>query len=115
MTEKDLLGDPIEPTPAMTAPLPWRVFHVNDHECWVARSMQEAKATAAESWGMTLAEAEAGGEFDDAAEITDARMHELMVTDDESFEHRTVSFRTHLDRLIERGLSAPEFFCGEDY
>jgi hypothetical protein len=47
----DLLGDPVVDPPAMNAPLPWRVWYLNEYEFWVARNLNELRAAYIENHG----------------------------------------------------------------
>lgn len=106
----DLLGDQIPATPAMDAPLPWRVYCMDDYPTYfVARSLAEAKAAAAEAWGddPTLTE--------DAYELSDeALLAEKINVADEGEPPVFQTFRAYLDELIAGGLSQPDFFASAE-
>lgn len=99
----------------MTAPLPWRVYRMNDYEWWVARTLDEAKADAAKQWGYSVEDAERDEMYDDPDELTDAEMEHLKFRED-MFDplSPTRSFREELDRMIADGLSEPGFFAGTE-
>jgi hypothetical protein len=107
----DLLGDQIPDTPAMTAPLPWHVYQMNDHpEWWIARTLDEAREAASAAWGDHDPEL-----TEDAFELCDESMIEMTLdcSEDPGFYSPIVrTFREELDRRIAAGLSAPEFFAG---
>lgn len=107
MTTKDLVGDPLSPTPAMTDPIPWRVFYVNDMEWWVARSLDELKAAYIESTGVD--------DFDETYEVEEKALDELRVAltdEDDNPSGESQTFRQLLAERVACGLSAPEFFAG---
>lgn len=103
----DLFGQPIADPPPMNAPLPWRVFQMNDHpEWWIARTLEEAKAAVAEAWGDDDPELVV-----DAFELSDESLSAETLTDDEADPPVKRTFREELDLRIARGLAAPEFFA----
>jgi hypothetical protein len=110
----DLVGDPLPETPSMTAPLPWRVFRMNDCEWWVARTLAEAMGQYLIQTGIPAAEA-----FDGERELTDEEMDRLHYIDiDENERPVKESRRTFRDELAQRvsaGLSMPELFACTEY
>jgi hypothetical protein len=109
----DLLGDPVAPTPAMDAPLPWRVYRLNDCDWWVARTLEEAKADFIQTVGSDW-----GNEFEDAEELSEADMERLQFIDTDEDERplgTKTSFRDELARRVAAGITAPEQFASTEY
>jgi hypothetical protein len=110
---KDLLGNPMPETPPMTAPLPWRVFRMDDCDWWVARSLEEAKATYLHETGVDNEYVE------DARELTDEEMDRLHYVDsderDRPVKASRRSFRVELAQRVSAGLSKPELFASTEY
>ena len=116
----DLLGDPLPATPAMTDPLPWRVFRLNDCDWWFARSLEEAIADYKHQTG-------AGDEeLEDARELTEEELDRLMFTDDpdDPLSATLHTFRDELRARIqlqgeleaEHGIPRkPELFASTEY
>jgi hypothetical protein len=110
---KDLLGHPISPTPAMTDPLPMRVFAMNDCDWWMARSLEEAKADYCHQTGSTESEL-----CPEARELTDAELDRLRITDLDDNERpsgKSRSFRKELQRRVDAGITKPEMFASTEY
>jgi hypothetical protein len=107
---KDLFGTEHPDPPPMTAPLPWRVYCMDDYEWWVAKSLDEAKVAYAKD---RMSDAEAAEYIEDAHELSDEAMDSLKFTDTDEHDEPTVTrtFREELARRIEHGLSAPELFA----
>jgi hypothetical protein len=111
----DLLGDPVPEIPAMTDPLPWRVFRMNDYEWWVARTLEEAKADYQQTVG-PMPEDEA---FDDPGELTDAELDRLKFIEDPEvpptkWVRRT--FREELERISKSEFDKkPGMFACTEY
>lgn len=104
MTSTDLLGDPVPETPPMTAPLPFRVFRLNDCEWWMARTLAEA----IEDWrSCTGIEPDPS---DEPRELTDAELdaNKFFDPDDPAAPRRT--FREELE-IRARGATGPQFFA----
>lgn len=103
----------------MSAPLPWRVFYMNDCEWWCARTLQEAKEDAARTWGCSVEQAEKDGMYDDPYELCDAELDRLHYVDTDERERPVKkSRRTFRDELAQRvaaGLSRPELFACTEY
>ena len=110
----DLLGDPAPETPPMDAPLPWAVFQITESEWYVARTLDEAKGTAADDMDMTVAECEADL-FVDAHELTATEMETYMFVDDERPGAPKVPFRQALAERIAAGITGPAMFAAHDY
>jgi hypothetical protein len=111
---KDLLGQQEPDPPAMTAPLEWRIYRLNDCEWWVARTLQEAK----EDYQYTIGPMTDEDAFEDPAEISEANYDNLRFTDVDEGERPTgitMSFREELIRRIAAGLSSPEMFAATEY
>lgn len=104
----DLLGDPIPETPPMTEPLPWRVFMLNDYEWYMARSLDEAKATAAEQWGYTIEQCERDELFDEAEELDDAALDRLQFCDDTHLPDGPMIKRSFREELARRSAIDPK-------
>jgi hypothetical protein len=88
----------------MTAPLPWRVFKVNDCDWYIARTLEEAIATWVRDTGWNDCD-----DFEDARELSEAELDRLKFIEDrelprEDWVRRT--FREELDRRSASG--APE-------
>lgn len=106
----DLFGDPLPPTPPMSAPLPWRVFRVSDCEWWLARSLDEARAHYREFTGEDIDE--------DARELTDAELCRLQFIDDPDrplAKGRKRSFAKELALRISAGVDGPQMFACSEY
>lgn len=107
----DLLGDPLPATPAMNAPLPWRVFWLTDCEWWVARTLAEAIEDYTRVTGAPVEE--------DAHELTDDEMDRLYFIDQDEHERPIKSsrrpFRVELAQRVAAGLSKPELFARTEY
>lgn len=113
---KDLLS--VQETPGMSAPLPWRVFYMNDCEWWVARSLEEAKVDAAKAWGCSVATAEADGMYDDPYELCDAELERLKFVVDRELpekQWKRITFREELERRVAVGMMQPELFACTEY
>ncbi len=111
---KDLLGDEQPDPPAMDAPLPWRVYALDDCDWWVARSLDEALQDYQTQTGIRPD----GPEVEDAYELTDAELDSLKFTDCDEHERPTGdarTFREELARRVAEGLSAPEHFASTEY
>lgn len=112
----DLLGDPIAETPAMDAPLPWRVYRMNHLTEWVmARTEPEAIACYLEHWrgcgdSRTEDELRAARAIEDPHELTDAEL-----ADEEFWDGRyRRSFALELaDRI--RTVRVAMFFASTEY
>jgi hypothetical protein len=111
---KDLFGEPLPETPAMDAPLPWRVYRLNDCEWWIARSLEEARSSYTQTTGVDGEHA-----FDSENELTDAQLESLFFVDrDDNDVPLKKSRRTFLEELRRRvaaGLAAPELFASTEY
>lgn len=91
----------------MDAPLPWRIFKLNDCDWWVARTLEEAKA----SWQATCGPDE-GETFEDAYELTDADMDRLKMTDYDDPKAPKPTFREYLKQFPP---TRPEMFASTEY
>ena len=111
----DLFGQPLPPTPAMTDPLPMRVFRLNECDWWMARSLIEAKADYLATFG-PMPEDEA---FDDPRELSDADLDRLQFVDTDVDENPIKgsrrSFREELQQRIEAGANWPQHFASTEY
>lgn len=108
----DLLGDPVAPTPPMDAPLPWRVYRLNDCDWWVARSLEEAKADYIASCGGD------DDSFEDPHELTDAELDRMQINgmdENERLAGTKHSFREELKQRVAAGLTGPAFFASTEY
>lgn len=91
----DLLA--VQDTPDMTAPLPWRVFKMDDCDWWMARTLQEARETYQRETGV---DDEA---IEDSRELTDEEMDKLHFVDtDEGEQPVPGSRRTFREELRQR-------------
>lgn len=109
MNDRDLLGDPIAPTPAMTDPLPMRVFAMNDWDWWMARTLDEAKTHFTRFTSVPIED------LADARELTDDELDRLRYVD-ESFEPgQRRSFRKELQRRVDAGVTEPQLFASTEY
>lgn len=110
---KDLLGDPLPPTPSMTAPLPWRVYRMDEYDWWVARSLDEAKASYKHRTGVD------DECIEDARELTDDELDTLHFIDTDADERPIKksqrTFREELAQRVAAGLSKPEMFASTEY
>lgn len=103
----DLLGQPVPETPAMDAPLQWRVYKLNDCDWWVARTLEEAKASWQETCGPDECE-----EFEDAYELTDEDMDRLKITDHDDPKSPRLTFREYLEQMKP---TRPDMFASTEY
>lgn len=107
----DLFGNPIVDPPPMDAPLPWRVFYVNDQEWWLARSLEElrdfyVKACGREAWDTYC---------QDACEVSDADLDKLEVAEVDEDERFTGGKHSFREELASRSPTEPEFFAGSEW
>jgi hypothetical protein len=113
MTTKDLLGDPIPETPPMSAPIPWRVFQMNDCDWWIARSLDEALA----DYKLQTGYGPGDEEVEDARELTEEQLDSLTFHDsdeDDCPNGITRTFREELARRVAEGLDSPEMFASTE-
>lgn len=103
----DLLGDPVPEIPPLDAPLPWRIYKLNDCDWWVARTLEEAEA----SWQATCGPDESET-FEDAYELTDADMDRLKITDHDDPKAPRLTFRQYLDQMKP---TRPDMFASTEY
>lgn len=103
---KDLFGADLVWTLPMVAPLPWRVFKLNDCDWWVARTLEEAKADCRYQCGDI--------DFEDEHELSDADLDRLKFCD-EDCSSKSHSFREELRLRIEAGITKPEFFASTEH
>jgi hypothetical protein len=92
----------------------WRIFKLNDCDWWIARSIDEAKASFQKECG-PMPDDEA---FDEPCELTDADMDTLKIAESDENERRTGKFLTFREYLIERigdGLDSPEMFASTEW
>lgn len=104
-----IVGPPLDPEEVLRA-LAWRVYCMNDYpEFFVARSLEEAKAAAAEHWGdddPSLTE--------DAYELTDEAMLDEKINVAEEGEPPDIrTFRWYLDSIAP-SLREATFFASVD-
>lgn len=109
----DLVGDPLPDTPSMTAPLPWRVFRMDDCDWWVAHTLEDAKASYQHETGVD------DESIEDARELTDAELDKLHFVDTDEggypVKDSRCTFREELTRRVSAGLSKPELFACTEY
>ena len=87
----------VQETPGMGAPLPWRVFKMDDIDWWLARTLDEARESYKRETGV---DDEA---IEDARELTDAEMDKLIFVDtDENERPVKASRRTFREELRQR-------------
>lgn len=91
----------------MDAPLPWRIYKLNDCDWWVARTLEEAKA----SWQETVGPDECE-EFEDAYELTDEDMDCLKIAD---FDDPTAPRQTFREYLKAMAPTRPDMFASTEY
>lgn len=114
----DLLGHPIPDPPPMDAPLPWRVFQMNNVTDWVmARTEREAIAFYVEFCNemgdcRTEGQMRASGSIHDVHELTDAELSAEAYTDPngppaETFAVQLAQMATHA--------KVPMFFASTEY
>lgn len=112
---RDLLGKRHQDPPKMTAPLPLRVFRLNDCDWWLAHTLEEAKASYIADCG-PMAEEEA---FDEPRELTKEELRTLHFVDTDENERRISKsrrqFRTELRRQIESDPITPRMFACTEY
>lgn len=111
LPEDELLT--VQETPGMTAPLPWRVFRMDDCDWWVARSLEEAKASYQHQTGVD------DESIEDARELTEQEMDKLHFVDVDDRERPVKksrrTFRVELAQRVGAGLSKPELFACTEY
>lgn len=97
----------------MTAPLPWRVYRMDDCDWWVARTLEEAKASYKHETGID------DEHMEDACELTDDEMQRLHFVDtdeaDRPVKESRHTFAVELARRVSAGLSKPELFASTEY
>lgn len=101
----------IEQTAERAAP-PWRVFRMNDYECWLARSKEEACQAYVDAQGCSLEDCEKYEllKRDDVVELTEAELDCLIFVDGEfslNDPKRKRTFRAELQRLLR--VDKPQF------
>lgn len=107
----DLLGDPIKPNPPMTAPIPFRVWYLNEYEYWVARNIEELRAAYIENHG----EETWTDHCEDARELTDAELEELRVCVTDENDDATGEKISFAEYLRDLNPDEPEYFCGSEW
>jgi hypothetical protein len=112
---KDLLGTNTADPPPMDAPLPLRVFRLNDCDWWMARTLEEAKVSYIADCGpMTDEEA-----FDESRELTDEELDRLKFHDTDGYDRpikRSIrTFREELRQQIEMDPITPRMFACTEY
>ncbi len=119
-SKDDLLT--VQETPGMTAPLPWRVFKMDDYDWWLARTLQEARQSYQHETGVD------DDAIKDARELTDEELDRLTFVDMDEGERPVIesrrSFREELRQRIElrehlkaeHGIEPqPELFASTEY
>jgi hypothetical protein len=113
----DLLGCTIADPPPMNAPLPWRVWQVNDVTDWVmARSAREAAGCFVE-WCASLGDARTedelrrDGDLKDPRELSDVELQKMCYRDGGP---TGCTFAEELARMAA-GATAPNFFASTEY
>ena len=100
-------------TTLITTPLPWRIFRMDDCDWWVARTLQEAKASYQHETGVD------DESIEDASELTDEELDRLRFVDTNEAGHpikdSRCTFREELARRVSAGLSKPELFACTEY
>ena len=112
----------VQETPGMTAPLPWRVFKMDDCDWWLARTLEEARQSYQHETGV---DDEA---IEDARELSDEEMDRLTFVDVDDGERPVAesrrSFREELRQRVElrerlkaeHGIEPkPELFASTEY
>lgn len=111
LTTEELLT--VQQTPGMTAPLPWRVFRMDDCDWWVAHTLEEAKASYQHQTGV---DDEA---IEDARELTEQELDKFHFVDVDERERPIKksrrTFRVELAQRVAAGLSKPELFACTEY
>jgi hypothetical protein len=92
----------------MSAPLPYRVYRMNDSEWWMARSLDEARTAYCACYGTEFSDTA------DARELTDDELKCLMFIDDESNPSARRTFREELERQAATATGA-EFFATTEW
>ena len=102
----------------MTSPLTeenqsWRVFRMDDYDWWIARSLEEAKASYKNEVGVD------DKDIEDARELTEEELDRLHYVDVDEGERPVKksrrTFRAELAQRIAAGLSKPELFACTEY
>lgn len=103
----------LQTPPAMTDPLPIRIFQIHDTEWWAGRTMDEVLAAAARAWGFDVGSQDYQMMKDDAIELTDDTMDRLQYSYDDDNAALKRSFRDELDlRIADPTSTFPQFFAG---
>lgn len=98
----------------------WHVYCLNDHEWWLARSLDEAMRDAARFWGYTLEEAIADELFDEPYELDAKQLDRLSFIDDSVTPEARRTFADELELRVgsrrESGLEIkPQLFACTDW
>lgn len=116
----DLLGHPIADPPPMNAPLPWRVFKMNEVTDWVmARTEREAIGFYVEfcnELGDTRTEDEmrAGGSLGNVHELTDQELDDTDYGDTVMPDPDEHTFAEQL-AIMAKHANVPMFFASTEY
>jgi phage-related protein len=102
---KDLCGADVPDSPPMDAPLPWKVFKLNDCDWWLARTLEEAMADCRYQCGDV--------DFEDEHDLTDKELDRLMYCDEDC--KTKIPFREALRERVEAGIAKPEMFASTEH
>jgi hypothetical protein len=117
MRLRDMASDEFNLTlqtpPAMTDPLPIRIFQIHDTEWWAGRTMQEVVDAAAKAWGFEVGSDDYRMMTEEAIELTDETMDRLQFSYDDDNAALKRTFRDELDlRIADPTNTFPQFFAG---
>lgn len=93
--------------------IPWRIFCMDDCDWWVARTLEEAKASYKHETGVD------DTDIEDARELTEDEMDSLHYVDMDDRERPIKksrrTFRAELVQRVAAGLEKPELFACTEY
>lgn len=90
----------------------WRVYRLNDCDWWLARSIAEAKQSAAEYYGCESTDDEIFQ--DDVHELTAEELEKHRYHTDDNRKGPTISFREELHHRVAAG-PKPEMFASTEF
>ncbi len=103
----------VQDTPGMTAPMPWRVFQLNDCDWWIARTLEEAIADCKRETGME------DRDFTEARELTEGELDRLKFIEDRELPKKEWVRRTFREELARRSAApyeeSPGLFASTEY
>jgi hypothetical protein len=105
------MADPLSENERLV--LPWRVYRMDDCDWWVARTLEEAKASYKHATGVD------DERIENARELTEAELDKLHYFDtddrDRPIKKYRRTFRAELVQRVAAGLEKPELFACTEY